>query len=62
MKNSLIGILIINFLTCCNVNSQTKEKVMISIEKIEEMYSNMKSNGVDITSDFLYGYFFISKE
>lgn len=35
---------------------------MISIEKIEEMYSNMESNGVDITSDFLYGYFFISKK
>ncbi len=35
---------------------------MISIEKIEEMYSNMKSNGVDTSADFLYGYFFISKE
>lgn len=35
---------------------------MISIEKIEEMYSNMESNGVDTTSDFLYGYFFVSKK
>lgn len=35
---------------------------MISIEKIEEMYSNMESNGVDIAADFLYGYFFISKK
>jgi hypothetical protein len=35
---------------------------MIAIEKIEEMYSNMKSNGVDITADFLYGYFFVSNK
>ncbi len=62
MKNSLIGILIINLLTSCSFISQTKEKDMISIEKIEDMYSNMKSNGVDIKSDFLYGYFFISNQ
>jgi len=62
MKEMIIGILTINLLSGCNVNSQTKDKAMISIEKIEEMYSNMKSNGVDITSDFLYGYFFISKK
>lgn len=62
MKNILIGLLILNLLTSCSLNSQTKEQDMIPIEKIEEMYSNMKSIGVDITADFLYGYFFISKK
>lgn len=62
MKHTILGIVILGLLTSCNINSQTKKKDMITIEKIEEMYSNMKSNGVDITADFLYGYFFISNK
>jgi regulator of RNase E activity RraB len=62
MKHILIGILILSFLTNCNVKSQKKEQEMISLEKIEEMYSNMKANGIDTDADFLYEYWFISKE
>ena len=62
MKHTILGFIILSLLTNCDINSQTKEKDMITIEKIEEMYSNMKSNGVDITADFLYGYFFVSNK
>jgi len=62
MKHTIIGFVILFLLTSCNNNSQEKKKAMITIEKIEEMYSNMKSNGVDITADFLYGYFFVSNK
>jgi hypothetical protein len=36
------------------------KKAMITIDKIEEMYSNMKANGVNTDTTMLYGYFFIS--
>lgn len=62
MKHTIFGFIILSLLTSCKTNSQTIEKGMITIEKIEEMYSNMKSNGVDITADFLYGYFFVSNK
>ncbi len=35
---------------------------MITIEKIEEMYSNMHNNGVDTDIKMLYGYFFTNSE
>lgn len=35
---------------------------MITLEKIKEMYSNMKSNGIDITAVFPYRYFFLSNK
>ena len=40
---------------------QAKENDMISIEQIEEMYSNMQSDGINTDADFLYGYFFLSE-
>lgn len=34
---------------------------MIGLDKIEELFNNMKSNGVDTDSEMLYGYFFTNK-
>jgi hypothetical protein len=35
---------------------------MITLEDIQNMYDGMEANGVNVASDFLYTYFFISKE
>lgn len=35
---------------------------MITFEKVEEMYTNMHSNGVDTDNKMLYGYFFTNVE
>lgn len=49
----------LSLLGCGNTKSQEKSE-KISLEKIEEMFSNMKSNGVDTDKKMLWGYFFTS--
>lgn len=57
MKKILMWTFILNLLGYGNLKSQTKTD-KIPIEKIEEMFSNMKSNGVDTDKIMLWGYFF----
>jgi len=52
---------ILNLFGCGNSNSQTKT-YKISLEEIEEMFSNMKSNGVNTDTTMLWGYFFTAKK
>lgn len=49
---------ILGLFGCNNVKSQSDK---IPLEKIEEMFSNMKANGVNTDSTMLWGYFFTSK-
>lgn len=51
---------ILNLFGYGNLKSQTKTD-KIPMEKIEEMFSNMKSNGVDTDKIMLWGYFFTDK-
>lgn len=44
---------------CNNSKSQSNK---IQLEKIEEMFSNMKSNGVNTDTTMLWGYFFTSNK
>lgn len=48
---------ILGLLGCNNVKSQSEK---ISLEKIEELFSNMKANGTNTDSTMLWGYFFTS--
>lgn len=52
---------ILSLFGCGNSKSQTKS-AEISLEKIEEMFSNMKSNGVNTNTTMLWGYFFTSNK
>lgn len=52
---------ILNLFGCGNSNSQSKSD-KISMEKIQEMFSNMKSNGVNTDTTMLWGYFFTAKK
>ena len=42
----------------CNNNKSQSTQNKISLEKIEEMFSNMHSNGVNTDTTMLWGYFF----
>ena len=44
-------------ITGCYSQSKTKDD-RIGLEKIEELFNNMKSNGVTTDKKMLYGYFF----
>jgi hypothetical protein len=59
MKKLLMWTFILSLLGC--VNSQSKSD-KISMEKIQEMFSNMKSNGVNTDTTMLWGYFFTAKK
>ncbi len=52
---------ILSLLGCNNSKSQTMQN-KIPIEKIEEMFSNMHSNGVNTDTIMLWGYFFTSNK
>jgi len=52
---------LLSFFGCGNTKSQSKTE-KISLEKIEEMFSNMKSNGVNTDTIMLWGYFFTSNK
>jgi len=41
----------------CDSQVKTKNN-MIGLDKIEELFHQMKSNGVNTDSEMLYGYFF----
>ena len=46
---------------CGDTKSQSKSE-KISLEKIQEMFSNMKSNGINTDTTMLWGYFFTSNK
>lgn len=48
---------LLGLLGCDNTKSQSSQNI-IPLEKIEEMFSNMHSNGVNTDSTMLWGYFF----
>lgn len=50
---------ILGLFGCNNSKSQSNK---IQLEKIEEMFSNMKSNGVNTDTTMLWGYFFTSNK
>ena len=52
---------ILNLFGCGDTNSQSQAN-KISLEKIEEMFSNMKANGVNTDTTMLWGYFFTAKK
>jgi len=58
-KMKLIIMLIFLGLLDCNLKAQSNK---IPIEKIEEMFSNMKENGVNPNTKMLWGYFFTSEK
>ena len=59
MKKLFMVSLILNILGCQNSKSQPKVD-KIPLEKIEQMFSDMKANGVNMNSTMLWGYFFTS--
>lgn len=44
----------------CHSQVKTNDN-MIGLDKIEELFDNMKSNGVNTDREMLYGYFFTNK-
>lgn len=63
MTKQIILLLITILLTSCKGKSQNKQNSnMITFEKVQEMYTNMHSNGVDTDNKMLYGYFFTNVE
>ena len=52
---------ILSLFSCVDSKTQTKSE-KISLEKIEEMFENMKSNGVNTDTTMLWGYFFTSNK
>lgn len=59
MKKIIVWSFLLSLFGCGNTSSQEKSE-KISLEKIEEMFSNMKSNGVNTDATMLWGYFFTS--
>lgn len=63
MTKQIILLLITILLTSCKGKSQNKQNSnMIAFEKVQEMFTNMHSNGVDTEIKMLYGYFFTNVE
>lgn len=60
MRKILMLTFLMNLLGSVDSKSQTKGN-KIPLEKIEEMFSKMKSSGVNTNSKMLWGYFFKSK-
>lgn len=52
---------LLNLFGCGDSKSQQKSE-KISIEKIQEMFTNMKSQGVNTDTTMLWGYFFVAKK
>lgn len=59
MKRIMIWTSLLSLLGCNNVST---ESTKISLEEIEEMFSNMKANGVHTDTTLLWGYFFTSNK
>lgn len=59
MKNLIMWTFILGLFGCNNSKSQSNK---IPLEKIEEMFSNMKANGANIDTTMLWGYFFTSNK
>ncbi|MFH7004201.1 DUF695 domain-containing protein [Flavobacterium bizetiae] len=59
MKKIIMWTFILGLFGCNNSKSQSNK---IQLEKIEEMFSNMKSNGVNTDTTMLWGYFFTSNK
>jgi len=59
MKKIIMWTFILGLFGCNNSKSQSNK---IQLEKIEEMFSNLKSNGVNTDTTMLWGYFFTSNK
>ena len=59
MRKIIMWSLLLSLIGCGKTKSQEKSE-KIPLEKIEEMFSTMKSNGVDTDTKMLWGYFFTS--
>jgi hypothetical protein len=63
MRKLFVGFILVFVVFSCGKKTPMKPKVTqnkIPIEKIEEMFVNMQSNGVNTDTLMLYGYFFTS--
>jgi hypothetical protein len=61
MKKIIMWTLILNLFGCGVSKSQPKSE-KIPIAKIEEMFGNMKANGVNTDTIMLWGYFFVATQ
>lgn len=61
MKKIFMWTFILSLFGCGNSNSQSKSEE-ISIEKIQEMFTNMENQGSDLNQKMLWGYFFTSNK
>jgi len=61
MKKIIMWSFLLSLFGCGDTKSQSKSE-KISLEKIQEMFSNMKSNGVNTDTTMLWGYFFTSNK
>jgi hypothetical protein len=59
MKKIIMWTFILNLFGCGDSKSQSKSQE-ISLEKITEMFTNMKAQGVNTDTKMLWGYFFIA--
>ncbi|RZF61456.1 DUF695 domain-containing protein [Sphingobacterium corticibacterium] len=59
MKKIMMWTFLLAIFGCCNANL---ESTKISLEEIEEMFSNMEANGVYTDTTLLWGYFFTSNK
>lgn len=62
MKNIIMWTFILSFLGCDNKTKSQTKREHISIGKIEEMFTNMKNQGVNTGETMLWGYFFTSNK
>lgn len=61
MKKIIMWSFLLSLFGCGDAKLQTKSE-KISLKKIEEMFSSMKSNGVNTNTTMLWGYFFTSNK
>jgi len=61
MRKIIMWSFLLSLIGCGKTKSQEKPE-KIPLEKIEEMFSNMKSNGMTTENKMLWGYFFTSNK